>query len=179
MGADKATVEVGGATMAEHVAAALRAVCRRVVVAGRAEPVAGLDPLPDPGAPYRGPLAGLVSALEAAEGHWVLLVAVDQPWVRPVTLQRLADTADRLPVVPVVDGVRQTTCACYPASLLHVATEELAGGGSIQSALDRAAFDPVVEDLWRSWGEDGRSWFSADTPEAIGEGLRRFGPPGS
>jgi hypothetical protein len=60
-----------------------------------------------------------------------------------------------------------------------VATEELAGGGSIQSALDRAAFDPVVEDVWRSWGEDGRSWFSADTPEAIDEGLRRFGPPGS
>jgi molybdopterin-guanine dinucleotide biosynthesis protein A len=179
MGHDKALAHVGDATMAEHVAAALRAVCDPVVTVGRSEPVADMEAFPDPGGRYQGPLAGLVAALRQAEGGWVALVAVDQPWVDPTTISRLADRADRLPIVPVDDGVRQTTCALYPAAVLEEAEEELEAGGSIQTLLDRVAFDPVVEDEWRSWGEDGRSWFSADTPDAIDEGRRRFGEPGS
>lgn len=179
MGHDKALTHVGDATMAEHAAAALGEVCERVVTVGRSEPVAGMEAYADPGGRYQGPLAGLVAALRHAEGGWVALVAVDQPWVDPTTISRLAERATSLPVVPVDGGVRQTTCAVYPATVLEEATEELEAGGSIQSLLDRVAFDPVVEEEWRSWGEDGRSWFSADTPEAIDEGRRRFGEPGT
>src|SRR5690606_21018946 len=103
--------------------------------------------------------------------------AVDQPWVRSVTVQRLLALESSLPVVPVHDGIRQTTCAVYPGESLQAAKEELEGGGSIQSLLDRISFHPVVESEWRGWGEDGRSWFSADSVTDISEGVRRFGPP--
>lgn len=179
MGRDKALVEVAGRPMVRIVADALDEVCDRVLVCGRSEPVAGLAAVADPpGPPYRGPLAGLAAGLEEAGTGMVAAVAVDQPWVRPQTLRRLLELADELAVLPLEGGVRQTTCAVFPASLAETAAEELAASGSIQSLLDRAAFDPVVEEQWRGWGEDGRSWFSADTPEAIEVGLQRFGPPG-
>ena len=98
MGHDKALTHVGDATMAEHTASALAQVCERVVTVGRSEPVAGMEAYPDPGGRYQGPLAGLVSALRQSDGGWVALVAVDQPWVDPTTISRLADRANSLPV---------------------------------------------------------------------------------
>ncbi len=178
MGRDKALVPVAGRPMVEWVAEALAPVCAEVIVVGRAEPVAGLRAVPDPGLPHRGPLSGLVAAFQASGGRPVLLVATDQPWVRTTTLRHLAERVGDLAAVPVVDGVRQTTCAAYPAALSHLAADELDGDGSIQTVLDVAAFDPVTDREWRAWGEDGRSFFGADDPEAIEEGLRRWGPPG-
>ncbi len=178
MGRDKALVPLAGRTMLEWVASALAPVCDAVIVVGRTEPVAGLRAVPDPGTPHLGPLSGLVAALAVAEGRPVLLVATDQPWVRTATLQGLAGRVGDLAAVPVVAGVRQTTCAAYPAGLAELAAEELEGGGSIQTVLDVAAFDPVTEREWERWGEDGRSFFGVDTPEALAEGLRRWGPPG-
>ncbi len=178
MGTDKALVDVAGRPMVEWVADALRPVCDPVIVVGRATPLAGLAAVPDPGTPHQGPLSGLVAAFGVAGERPVLLVAVDQPWVRAATLRGLAERVGELAAVPVVGGVRQTTCAAYPPGLADLAAAELEGGGSIQTVLDVAAFDPVTEREWEAWGEDGRSFFSADTPEAIEEGLRRWGPPG-
>lgn len=178
MGRDKALVTVGGRAMFAWVRDRLMEVCDTVVVAGRSAGLGGMPGLSDPVEERRGPLAGLAAALEWAEQGHVLLVATDQPWVRTATLRALADRAQDLAVVPVdPDGARQTTCAVYPTSMLPVALDELYAGGSIQSTLDRSAFVPVHPDEWRSWGEDGRSWYSADSPEAVEEGLARFGPP--
>ena len=178
MGRDKALVEVAGSSMIEWVAQALGAVCSGLVVAGRPDGVGPLPGIGDPVSERRGPLSGLASSLEYAEQGDVLVVAVDQPWVRPTTLQGLAEMASVLPVIPLDrDGVRQTTCARYPTSMLSVALDELYSGGSIQSAIDRTAFTPVTPETWEPWGEDGRSWFSVDTDEALAAGLERFGPP--
>lgn len=175
MGSDKATYAVAGRPMMEWVSRAMERACDRVVLAGREEPLSGLAAIPDPGEPHRGPLAGLVSALHHFPGECLALVSVDQPWVRSETLAGLDRLIDEMAAVPVDSGVRQTTCAVYPAGIVEAAETELAGGGSLQSLLDVAAFQPVVD--WHSWGEDGRSWFSADTPGAVEEGLARFGPP--
>lgn len=177
MGADKVHVPVGSATMLEHVLAALGEVTDDVVVAGRSEPVAGTRSLPDPEPRHRGPLAGVAAAAEAHPGSLLVVVAVDQPWVRTATLRRLVEIDGGLPVVPVDDGVRQTTCAVYPSDSLDHVADELEGGGSIQSLLDRVSFRPVIEDEWAAWGEDGRSWFSADSSADLDEGLRRYGTP--
>lgn len=176
MGTDKAMVEVAGRPMVDWVAAALAPNCDQVVLAGRAHGLAGLEGLPDPDERHLGPLSGLVAVLRRFPGAPVFLVAVDQPWLQSATVDRLGEQVTDLAAVPVEGGVRQSTCAVYPPGIHQTAETELEGGGSLQSLLDVAAFTPVVD--WQSWGEDGRSWFSADTPTAVEEGLSRFGPPG-
>ena len=46
-----------------------------------------------------------------------------------------------------------------------------------QAVLDLGCRD-IAPPQWREWGEDGRSWFSVDTPQALAEGLLRYGAPG-
>jgi molybdopterin-guanine dinucleotide biosynthesis protein A len=105
-----------------------------------------------------------------------LVVAVDNAFVRAETLRRLASIESDLPVVPVDDeGMRQVTCAIFPKQIAAQAIEEADSGGSIQTLLDRVSFLPVTPDQWGRWGEDGRSWFSVDSPQALEKGFERFG----
>ncbi len=172
MGVDKATVEVEGTTMLDRVSKAIQSVIPDVVLLGDQRP--GFICWPDQ-IEAAGPLAGIITALQRSKHPRVLVVAVDNAFVRPETLQGLMAVASDLPVVPVDDsGIRQVTCAIYPISIANLAVEEAAAGGSIQSLVDRVAFEPVTPDVWRSWGEDGRSWFSVDTPEDVKEATERF-----
>ena len=180
MGTDKALVEVAGRPMLDWVVDAVGAVADEVVVSGEPRPhwAEHLRFVEDKGEPRRGPLAGIVAVMDHLDpGALLLVVGVDQPWVRPATLRAIAARFTELPVVPVPDGVRQTTCAAYPANDVLVATRELNAGGSIQSMLDRTAFDPFTEADIESCGEDGRSWFSVNTLDDLAEGLHRYGPP--
>ncbi len=178
MGADKALVEVAGRPMVAWVSAALGEVADRVVVAGRTHPVLGVDPLPDPVEGPVGPLAGLAGALgEAAAigADAVVVVAVDQPFARRETLARLVASSEGRAVVPQAEGVRQVTCAVYPADWHAETLIELEAGGSIQTLLDRLEHVLVLPDEWQAWGEDGASWFSVDNADDLEDGLARFG----
>jgi len=178
MGHDKALADVAGRLMVQWVADAVRSVTPDIVVLGRSGTLAGLECVPDDHPARRGPLAGLATALRLAEDRPVLLVAVDQPWLRVDTLQALLEAAGPLhAVVPIAGGARQVTCAIYPGSWAERARTEDAADGSIQSLLDAMLFRPVAEQEWRAWGEDGRSWFSVDTDGALEEGIQRFGAP--
>lgn len=180
MGSDKALVDVAGRPMLDWVLDALGAVTTEVVISGepRARWAERVRFIEDTGEQKRGPLAGIVAIMEQAGPDALLVVVgVDQPWVRPSTLREITARFTELPVVPVPDGVRQTTCAVYPANDLLVATRELNAGGSIQSMLDRTAFDPFTEADLAACGEDGRSWFSVNTPDDLAEGLERYGSP--
>lgn len=179
MGRDKALVDVAGRPLVGWVAGALAAVTPEVIVIGRHEGIAGLTALPDDHPARRGPLAGLATALRRAGGRPVLLVAVDQPWVRIQTLAALLELAGPVhAVVPIEGGARQVTCAVYPAAWTARAAAEDEAGGSIQSLLDRLPVREVEEVEWAAWGEDGRSWFSVDTAASRRAGLARFGAPG-
>lgn len=180
MGRDKALVEIAGRPMVEWVADGMRSVTSDVLVLGRSGILAGLECVPDDHPARRGPLAGLATALRLAHDRPVLLVAVDQPWIRADTLHNLVELAGPLhAVVPIAGHSRQVTCAVYPGSWADRVAAEDAADGSIQSLLDELLYRPIEEPEWQSWGEDGRSWFSIDTEEALQEGLARFGPPGS
>lgn len=173
MGRDKADVDVAGATMLDRVNRALSPCVSRTVLLGPDRD--GWECWPD-AVHNQGPLAGIATALERTASEAVLLIAVDQPFVRPDTLAHLVAIDSDLPVVPVDDtGTRQVTCAMYPASIAQAATDEAANEGSIQTLLDRVSFRPVAADEWRRWGEDGRSWFSVDTEKDLTEGLARYG----
>jgi molybdopterin-guanine dinucleotide biosynthesis protein A len=173
MGADKALIEVSGTTVLERVASALAEVCDRVVVLGGERE--GFETWPD-SVPGSGPLAGVATALVKMTEDRALVVAVDNIFVRAATLAHLVAIESDLPVVPVDHaGMRQVTCAVYPKHVSGPAMEEAEAGGSVQTLLDRVSFLPVTPDQWEAWGEDGRSWFSADTPEALEAGLRLYG----
>ncbi len=173
LGRDKALVLLEGRPLIAWVVDALEAVCPRVLVAGRVsgwEGRRGLEDLPG----VRGPLAGLAAALR--EGEEVLLLAVDQPWAKSSTLAALGQIGGT--AVPVADGVRQVTCALYSPSLASIAAAVTAQGGSLQSMLDQAPITEVGPAEWGSWDEDGRSWFSVDTPADLRRGRKLFGTPG-
>ncbi len=167
MGSDKALIHVGGVTMIQHVAAALSSVCEQVVVVGRKTgPVPDALYLPDLGTAYKGPLGGIVTAMRKMDAD-VLVVAVDQPGVRPTTLRNLLDLAGPHPVIPEADGWLQVTCAWYPKTLLPILAKELTLGGSLHSALQGQEIRKVPKEEWETWGEKGDSWRSLDTPEQL------------
>lgn len=172
MGRDKADVPVAGRSMLDRVASALASVSDHVVLLGPDRK--GWECWPD-SVHAQGPLAGIATALPRTESDRVVLVAVDHPFVSTEFLGHLVAIDADLPVVPVDEtGVRQVTCAIYPTTIGDAAIDEATSGGSVQTLLDRVSFRPVTPEEWRSWGEDGRSWFSVDTPEALAEGVGAY-----
>jgi molybdopterin-guanine dinucleotide biosynthesis protein A len=172
MGRDKADVLVGASSMLARVAAALGTVSTHVVLLGPDR--AGWECWPD-SVHAEGPLAGIATALQRGTTESVVVVAVDHPFISSETLQRMVGLSSELPVVPVDEtGVRQVTCAIYPTSIANAAREEASAGGSIQTLLDRVSFVPITPRQWQGWGEDGRSWFSVDTEEALAIGAAAY-----
>lgn len=172
MGTDKADVLVGDKTMLELVGHAVGAATDQTIVLGPDRE--GWETWPD-SVHVHGPLAGIATALVRTDHDHVLLVAVDQPFVRIETLRGIVELRDDIPVVPVDEhGVPQVTCALYPRAIRDEASEEASANGSVQSLLDRVSFRPIPPDEWRDWGEDGRSWYSTDDLEALEKGLALF-----
>jgi molybdopterin-guanine dinucleotide biosynthesis protein A len=169
MGADKALAELEGLPMIAHVAAALEAARCDVVAVGRTEPVAGIRALPDD-AGGQGPAAGLLTALRIASGRPVVLVATDQPMLRPETVTALLQLHGRA-VVPMAERTRQVLCAVYREECLEPLTALMTTDPmpSLQRLLDELPFREVLEAEWRGWGEDGRSWRSIDTPDELAD----------
>lgn len=164
MGADKATLVLGGMRMVDRVTAACREAGLEVAIAGTAPPGLERMTLPDPPG-MAGPAAGLAAGMRASPGADILLLATDQPYVRPSTLRGLLATPGAA-VVPV-QGRRQTLCALYRADCTPALEALLAerSDPSLQTLLDRVATTEVAQDEWARWGEDGRSWISLDTPD--------------
>ena len=166
MGADKATALLGGRRMIDHVVASCRAIDMEVRLAGTA--VAGMESitLPDPPG-LAGPAAGLAAAMRAFAGADVLLIGTDQPFVRSETLSALLAVKGSA-AVPI-DGRRQPLCAVYRTECAPELERLLAArpDPSLQTLLDRVEATDVTPEVWRSWGEDGRSWLSLDTPDAL------------
>ena len=173
MGADKAQVTIEGKTLLERAADAAASVGDVVVVGGAPNPYA--RHVPDLRTGRMGPLAGLEAALTHGAGHDIILIGVDQPFVRPDTLHQLTRLAGDA-VVPIDNGWEQVTCALYRAPCLPAVAAALDRGEdlAIITILDHVETTRVEPGEWRGWGEDGRSWYSVDTPEALASGIERY-----
>lgn len=122
-GADKATIELGGATLLERVLAALDGIDEVVVVGdevGTSRPVTWLREDPPGGGPAAGLLAGLSGFPRTP--RWVVVLAVDLPLVTTGTVQRLRDARGPDGALLVDEGGhRQLLCAVYRTAALLAA----------------------------------------------------------
>ncbi len=183
MGRDKATLLLHGRPLLAWVAAACREVTSRVLVVAAAGQE--LDTLPEGARLVRdhvegeGPIAGIIAGLTAIKadtgaegsstaGDAVLLVACDQPFIRPALLRLLlAHLDDHAVVVPMLDGRAQPLCAAISRRalpLLRAAFEDGVRAASVLTDLPGAMLLPETE--WRPADADARSFFGVNTPEA-------------
>lgn len=175
MGAPKASTEIGGATMFDHVTGALTAAGLDVVISGTGPTPPHDHPVVLDDERHQGPAAGVAALLTDAEGRPVFVTGVDQPYLSPPTIRRLLHLEPGAPaVLPVGDAALQVTCATYRPGFADAL--EAAPGEPLRAVAPRVAHmvEPAV---WHSWGEEGRSWRSLDTPQAIADALNELGPP--
>jgi len=173
MGTDKALLRVSGRRMLDIVVEAAAEVGEPLII-GRSIAGQPVTMIPDLRPGRLGPLAGLETALTWALDRDVALVAVDQPFLRPATLKALLALPGDA-VVPVAGDRMQVTCAVYRSPCLaRVGSILDEDRRSLHQLVGEVSTHLVDEAAWRAWGEDGRSWFSVDTPERLDEGLARY-----
>jgi len=148
MGTDKALVHWDGVPMVGRVAAALRdGGCDPVVAIG-GDPAAladlGLEVIADRW-PGEGPMGAVITALEHADGHAVV-VSCDLPLLTAGTVANLAAAVEgHDAAVPRTDRWQSLCAAWAPSALSVLATAFDGGERSLQRVFDR--LDVVVPDI--------------------------------
>jgi molybdopterin-guanine dinucleotide biosynthesis protein A len=135
MGRDKATIVVGGETLAARSARLLSGVAAPCIEVGPG--VSGLPAVTEQ-PPGSGPLAALAAGVAAlAPGAPALVVACDLPSLDVELLRWLAGHPGAGSVVPVTDRRPQPLCARWSAADLAVATGLVAEGARSMQELVR------------------------------------------
>lgn len=171
-GVPKGLAIVNEVRIADRVLGALRAVTdTQIVVSNDAMAATWFPSLrvfrdAEPGL---GPLAGIETALRAAAGASIMIIAWDMPFV-PVPLlrgMRALGEAGAAAVVPAhgASPTYESLCAFYAADALAVATSLLATGERRASALRDALPDAVTipERVLVEHGEPERLFLSVDS----------------
>lgn len=130
MGRDKASLEIGGKSLAAAAVERLARICEPVVVADRGRGVvAGVPSLAD--GPGRGPAAGLLGVAAVWPARPLLALACDLPGVPEGLLAGLAGRARAGLwdwVVPRGAGGLEPLCALYGPRALEVLAARVASG---------------------------------------------------
>ncbi len=164
MGTSKATIELAGRPLVQYPLAALARAGLPAVVVAKAD--SALPPIEapvwlEPEEP-RHPLAGILAALERANGP-VVVVGCDMPFVAPELLAYLATLA--VPVaLPAAGGRLHPLLARYEPSLAESLEAALGERSSLHAAV--TSLDPVLidEGELERFGEPERLLFNVNTP---------------
>lgn len=165
MGGGKAEALLAGRPLVEYPVMALRRAGLAPFVVTKADrPVSlsGVDIIIEPPEP-RHPLLGVATALRAAPGRAVLVVACDLPLLPPDLLIWLAGCEGNA-VVPRVSGRLQPLAALYGPDCLSKVEAGLAAGRSVTATV--LALDPAIveeSDLAR-FGDPATSFHNVNTP---------------
>jgi molybdopterin-guanine dinucleotide biosynthesis protein A len=164
---------LGGSRIAEHALVALRAATTtQLVIANdhRAHSWFPDERVVADSEPGLGPLAGIETALVAASGRPVIVLAWDMPFVPAALLVELRHrgSAAANAVVPVHDTRSEPLCAWYAPGALLACRRLLAAGerraGALAGAL-RAEW--IADAALAPFGDLERMFTSVDTPEAL------------
>lgn len=168
MGVDKATLVVGGVSLAERTAAALLAVVSPALEVG---PGHSSLPVVTEETPGAGPLGAVVAgaAALATRGHGgaAVVLATDLPFVTADLIRVLASHPSEATVVPLVKGRRQLLAARYSRSALERASDLFAAGRrSLASLVEEVDVVELTEADLAPF-IDLRALEDVDTPEDL------------
>lgn len=171
MGRDKGLVPLAGKPLIEHVLSKLTGLSEEILITTNApEQYAYLDvhTVRDrvPGA---GALAGLYSALAAAKGDHILVVACDMPFVNRRLLEhlcRLAPNGDV--VVPYYNQKYEPFLAVYARSVLPEVEAALSTGQRrMISFYPKVKIHTVEAETLDQFDPERLSFFNINTPEDL------------
>lgn len=181
MGGDKTGSLLAGKPLVEYpVRALVRAGLEPFVVTKEDRPViiSGVKTVIEPPGP-RHPLLGIATALRAAPGCSVLVVAGDLPLLPPELLAWLA-AHEGIAVVPRAEGLLQPLAALYGPDCLEPIETGLAAGRSVIATVSE--MDPVVaeEPELARFGDPATAFFNVNTPADLAWAERHLegGQPG-
>jgi molybdopterin-guanine dinucleotide biosynthesis protein A len=177
MGQDKALLPLAGRPMIEHILTRIAGLGDETLITTN-EPenfeYLGL-PLASDEEPGAGALPGLRTALQAAQGDQVLVLACDLPFVNRLLLEHQLSLVSKADViVPRWGGNYQTLHAVYARKkVLEAVDEALAQGErrmiSFYPQVDVYSLSP--EEI-AEFDPKGRSFFNVNTPEDLAEAER-------
>jgi molybdenum cofactor guanylyltransferase len=177
MGEDKGLVLLAGRPMIEHVLTRVAGLGdETLITTNRPDDYAylGLRMASDP-KPGAGALPGLRTALEAAQGDMVLVLACDLPFVNRLLLEHMvAQCTNADVVVPQWEGTYQTLHAVYNRKRTLRAVEEALAAGERRmiSFYPQLRVHTVTPDEIHQFDPQGRSFFNVNTPEELQEAER-------
>jgi molybdenum cofactor guanylyltransferase len=183
MGRDKGLVRLGGRPLALHVIDSLRPLADDLLITTNhpeAYAAFGVRTAGDP-EPGAGALHGLATALEAARGDRVLVVACDMPFVVPALASHLLSLlSEHDAAVPRRAGEFEPLLAAYRRACLPAIQAALAAGQRrVISFFPAIRLRAVDEDELRPFDPAGQSFFNVNTREDLQEAERRLiAPPG-
>ncbi len=188
MGRDKGLVELGGRPLIVHVLERLRSLADDVLVTTNAPQdyaFLGVRLAPDP-VPGAGALHGLATALEAARGERVVVVACDMPFASSALMAHLLALAEEADVaIPRRLGEFEPLLAVYRRACLPAIRAALEAGQSrMISFFPSVRLRAVEADEWEAFDPLGRSFFNVNTTgdlrqaEAMLAEERKGAPPG-
>jgi molybdenum cofactor guanylyltransferase len=178
MGRDKGLVPLAGKPMAQHVIDRVRDLGDEILITtNRPQDYAftGVRLVGDT-RPGTGALGGLHTALSAARGETVLVVACDMPLASRPLLEHLLSRAPQADVViPRRDGEYEPLCAVYAKRCLAFVEAALdAGQRRVISFFPQVRVIAVEEAEWSAYDPEALTFFNVNTPQELAEAERRM-----
>lgn len=177
MGVDKGLVPLAGRPMIEHVLARVAGLGAETLITTNNQDeyeYLGL-PMASDEEPGAGALPGLRTALRAAQGETVLVVACDMPFVNRLLLEHLLSLSREADVVvPRWKDRYQTLQTVYARKKCLKAVDEALAQGERRmiSFYPQVLVRHVPPEEVEEYDPTGRSFFNVNTPEELAEAER-------
>jgi molybdenum cofactor guanylyltransferase len=178
MGRDKAWLELAGLPLVLRIARAVEPLVSSVTVIGPPERFAslGLAAIPDriparaaSGESSCGPLGGIITALNATQCSWNLVLACDLPYITTAWLEWLlgrAGASEAQAVVPERTSGVEPLAAVYRKECAQVLAEALSRDvRKVSEALRDLRVARIPEAEWRALDPEGNVLANMNTPE--------------
>jgi len=165
MGQDKASLQLGNDSLLNRAIRNMQPLFDALIVSVREPRDHLLFPQLCDRGHDRGPMAGIVTALERVDSQWVFALACDMPFISPEVVASMADKrAGKDVVVPCVDHVLQPLAAFYSKHCLSMMRAQMnEGRRSLQTLIAQVNASIVSEDALKCFDPELLGFMDLDT----------------